>query len=398
MSSRVLVADKLDPLALDMMTSAGLSVEMKPGLKAADLTGALEGVDVLVVRSTKVVADAINTADRLGLIVRAGSGTNNIDVQAASAAGVYVANCPGQNSIAVAELAIGLILAIDRRLADNVQQLRAGKWDKASFSQAAGIKGRKLGVVGFGAIGRALADRARALEMSVVAYSRSLTFEEAEALDVKRAGSLEDIFSKCDVVSLHVPLSEGTRGMIDASLIALMKPGAVLINTARAEVVDEAALLEAVRAKKIFVGTDVFHAEPEAKTGAFTDPLGAEPNVYGTHHIGASTDQSQRAIAQAAADIVVRYVETGRVETAVNVQTQPRVEATLVVRHLDRVGVLASVLATLRAANINVQTMENIVFSGEVAASARIMLSQRPDDAVVQEMRGLENVLGVDIS
>jgi D-3-phosphoglycerate dehydrogenase len=396
--TRVLIADKLQKEAIDDLMAAGAEVDVQPNIGASNLPRAIAGAKVLVVRSTQVTKEAIEAADHLGLIVRAGSGVNTIDVDAASARGIYVSNCPGKNSIAVAELAIGLMLAIDRRLPENVQQLREGKWNKGEFSNAQGIKGRRMGLIGFGSIAKAVAKRARALEMDVMAYSRSLTLEQAERAKVTRATEIEQIFTKCDVVSLHVPLTQQTRGMVDRDLLTRMKPGSMLINTARAEVVDDDALFEVAKQGRIFVGTDVYAKEPEGKAGAFEDRLGRLPNVYGTHHIGASTEQAQFEIARAAAAIVVKYLETGEVENACNLLHAPPTQGTIVVRHLDRVGVLASVLGALKKAEINVETMENVIFTGGVAACARIRLAQRPDERLIEELTRLEHVLGVELT
>jgi D-3-phosphoglycerate dehydrogenase len=396
--TRVLIADKLQKEAIDDLLAAGAEVDVQPTVGASNLPRVIAGARVLIVRSTQVTKEAIEAADALGLIVRAGSGVNTIDVDAASARGIYVSNCPGKNSIAVAELAIGLMLAIDRRLPENVQQLREGKWNKGEFSNALGIKGRRLGLVGFGSIGKAVAKRARALEMDVMAYSRSLTLEQAERVHVTRATEIEQIFTKCDIVSLHCPLTEQTRGMVNRDLLMRMKPAAMLINTARAEVVDDDALYEIAKQGRIFVDTDVFAREPEGKAGGFDDRLGQLPNVYGTHHIGASTEQAQFEIARAAAATVVKYLETGEVENAVNILHTPPVQGTIVVRHLDRVGVLASILAALKRAEINVETMENVIFTGGVAACARIRVAQRPDDRLMEELTGLEHVLGVELT
>jgi D-3-phosphoglycerate dehydrogenase / 2-oxoglutarate reductase len=196
---------------------------------------------------------------------------------------------------------------------------------------------------------------------------------------------------------LHLPLTQETRGLVSRALLQQMEPGAMLINTSRAEVVDNDALTELAKAGKIRVGTDVFAREPEGKSGVFEDPLGAVPNVYGTHHIGASTDQAQSEIAQATVHIVRRFLEAGIIENAVNILLSPPIQGTLVIRHLDRVGVLASVLTTLKNANINVETMRNEVFVGGVAACANILLAQRPEDDVVEQLRSLENVLAVEL-
>lgn len=397
MVTRVLVADTLERSIFASLEKSGVEIDLRPDLKADTLPDAIRGAKVLIVRSLQVTKEAIDAADQLALIVRAGSGTNTIDVAAASASGIYVSNCPGKNSVAVAELALGLMLALDRRIADNVAELRQGKWNKGTYSKALGLKGRKLGIVGFGSIGREVATRARAFGMKVEVASRSLTPEGAVEANVTKALSLDALFESSDIISLHLPLTPETRGSINRALLEKMKKGAILINTSRAEVVDNDALLELAAADRIRVGTDVFAREPEGKAGKFEDPLGALPSVYGTHHIGASTEQAQGEIAQATVNIVRRFLDTGEVDNAVNLLLVPPIQGTLVVRHLDRVGVLASVLSTLKTAQINVETMENVIFSGKVAACARVRLAQRPTDAVLAQLRGLENVLNVEL-
>jgi D-3-phosphoglycerate dehydrogenase len=397
MAARVLVADNLSEKLFEPLIKSGVTVEFRSDLTAETLPTAIKGARVLVVRSTEVTKKTIEAADVLSLIVRAGSGTNTIDVQSASAHGVYVANCPGKNSVAVAELALGLMVSLDRRIPDNVAELRAGKWNKGTYSKARGLKGRTVGLLGFGSIGHEVAVRARAFGMRVQAFSRTLTDEAANHAGVARAESLEALFASSDIVSLHLPLNKETRGLVNRALLEKMKEGAMLINTARAEVVDQDALLEIAKAGKIRVGTDVFAKEPEGKAGAFEDALGALPNVYGTHHIGASTDQAQQEIAMATVNIVQRFLEQGEADNVVNISWTPPVQGTLVVRHLDRVGVLASVLSQLKTENINVETMENVIFTGGVAACARIRVAQRPSEETVEHVRKLENVLAAEL-
>jgi len=397
MTTRVLIADALEREAFAELEADGVELDFRPELKGDALAEAVVGAKILVVRSTKVTAGIIESADKLALIVRAGSGYNNIDVAAASGKGVFVANCPGRNSVAVAELAMGLILSLDRRIPDNVTDLRDGKWDKKTYSNARGIKGQRLGLVGFGAIAQALARRALAFEMEVVAYSRSLTEELANEKGVRRVPSLPHLFRDCDVVSLHLPLTDQTRGLIDAEMIELMPEGAMLINTARAEVVDGAALLTAAQKGRIRVATDLFENEPAAKQAAFEHPLAALPNVIGTHHIGASTAQAQSAIADATVAIVQRFVTEGEVSSPVNMNQPAETAGTLVVRHLDRVGVLASVLDRLRRAEINVQTMENMIFDGGLAACARIQVTQWPPIDTLTEIATIEHVIHVEV-
>jgi D-3-phosphoglycerate dehydrogenase len=396
MVARVLLADSLAREPFEPLINAGIEVVVRPDLTAESLPAAVPGFKVLVVRSTKVTAATIEAGRDLALIVRAGSGTNNIDVSAASGRGIFVSNCPGKNSAAVAELALGLMLAIDRRIPDNVIDLKASRWNKKGYSQARGLKGRVLGMVGYGAIAKEVAQRARGFEMELLAYSRSLTEAECKDEGIRRAISLEQLFGESDVVSLHLPLTADTRGIIDRRLLGLLRPGSALINTARAELVDEAALIEALAAGRFRYGTDVFGREPE-KGGSIDDALAGMEGVYGTHHIGASTEQAQEAIARETVRIVRKFCETGEVVSPVNLLLAPPSMGTLVVRHLDRVGVLASVLGALSAAQINVETMENVVFTGGAAACARIRVSTWPGEALIADLRRLENVLHVEM-
>ncbi len=395
MATQILLADKLKDGAFSSLQD--VEVLNRPDLTATTLPDSLGEAKVLVVRSTKVTAEAIAAAPKLELIVRAGSGYNNIDVKAASARGIYVANCPGRNAVAVAELALGLMLSLDRRLPDNVADLRAGKWNKGEYSKSQGLKGQKLGLVGFGNIAQEVARRALSFDMEVVAYARSLTDAVAQRHGVTRAANLEQIFHDSDIVSLHVPATSQTKGMVGAQLLKAMREGAMLINTSRHQVIDNDALMVAVQSGHIRLGTDVFAGEPEGKKGDFTDPLGKHPAVYGTHHIGASTQQAQDEIASCAIDIVKTYIHSGEVPLAVNLASTPVVEGTLVVRHLDKVGVLAGVLSSLRAVDINVGEMDNIQFEGGVAACARIRLSARPSQSTLAELGALEHVQTVEL-
>jgi D-3-phosphoglycerate dehydrogenase len=311
-------------------------------------------------------------------VVRAGAGYNTIDVASASRRGIYVSNCPGKNSIAVAELAFALILALDRRVADNVITLRRGEWNKKEFSKARGLFGRTLGLVGVGKIGQEMIPRARAFGMPVIAWSRSLTPERAAELGIDYRNDPLDVAREADVVSVHVALNPSTRGFIGKEFFSVMREGAYFVNTARGEVVEQSALIAAMKERGLRVGLDVYATEPTSAQADFTDPIREEKGLYGTHHIGASTDQAQEAIATETVRIVQEFKETGKVPNVVNLARQTPATHRLVVRHLDRPGVLAAVLDTIKAEHINVQEMENIVFEGAEAAVARINLDNAP--------------------
>jgi D-3-phosphoglycerate dehydrogenase / 2-oxoglutarate reductase len=395
----VLIADKFEQSGRDGLQAIGCEITFQPDLKDEALVEAIgtQKPDVLVVRGTKVTEQML-AAGPLKLIVRAGAGYNTIDVAAASRRGIYVSNCPGKNSIAVAELAFALILALDRRIADNVIALRAGEWNKKEFSKARGLFGRTLGLVGLGKIGQEMIPRAKAFGMPVVAWSRSLTEEKAAELGAVRMDSPLDVAREADIVSVHVALKPDTRMLIDQDFFQTMREGAYFINTSRGEVVDQGALIEAVHSKRIRVGLDVFAAEPASAVAEFTDPIANEPGIYGTHHIGASTEQAQEAIAAETVRIIRSFKETGQVPNVVNLAQRTPATHRLVVRHRDRPGVLAQVLDAIKAEHINVQEMENIVFEGAEAAVARINLDRAPSSATLDRLRaGNDDIIELDL-
>ncbi|HLL77004.1 MAG TPA: 3-phosphoglycerate dehydrogenase family protein [Pyrinomonadaceae bacterium] len=394
----VLIADKFEQSGREGLEAIGCDYEYQPDAKDDSLVEAIAHFrpDVLVVRSTKVTEPMFD-AGPLKLVVRAGAGYNTIDVAAASRRGVYVSNCPGKNSVAVAELAFALMLALDRRVADNVIQLRAGRWNKKEFSKARGLYGRTLGLVGTGQIGREVISRARAFGMPVVAWGRSLTDERAAELGVERKSSPVEVARASDIVSVHVALKPETRGFLSTEFFGAMREGAYFINTARGEIVDQPALLAAMRERKIRAGLDVFADEPTSAAAEFTDEIAREPNLYGTHHIGASTDQAQEAIAAETVRIIREFKETGKVPNVVNLAARTPATHVLTVRHRDRPGVLAQVLAAVRAAQINVQEMENIIFEGAEAAIARINLEAAPPEDTLAALRDDENIIELSL-
>jgi D-3-phosphoglycerate dehydrogenase len=385
---RVLIADKFEQSGLDGLARLGCEVLFQPDLKDESLVEAIRerAPDVLVVRSTKVT-EAMLAAGALKLVVRAGAGYNTIDVEAASKRGIYVSNCPGKNSVAVAELAFALILALDRRVADNVIALRRGEWNKKEFSKARGLYGRTLGLIGVGQIGQEMIPRARAFGLGLVAWSRSLTPERAEALGVEYKRTPQEVASAADIVSVHLALKPDTRGLINADFFQHMREGAYFINTSRGEIVDQAALVQAMHTCGVRAGLDVYASEPASGTGEFKDEIAKEPGLYGTHHIGASTDQAQEAIAAETVRIVQAFKETGKVPNVVNLARRTPATHRLVVRHRDRPGVLAHVLDAIRTANINVQEMENTIFEGSEAAVAGINLEAAPTSEMLDRLR-----------
>jgi D-3-phosphoglycerate dehydrogenase len=299
---KILFADKFQQAYLDELKARGHECDLQPDLSAEELPQKVAGAEVLIVRSTRVTRETIEAADSLRLVVRAGAGTNTIDKDAATEREIPVCNVPGKNALAVAELAFGLLLAIDRNIPDNVIELRDGRWNKKKYSKAEGIYGRHIGIIGLGGIGMALAQRAHAFGMRVhVIHKPSRDPETANRLrevDAEEVSDLHELAGRCDVLSFHVPATPETRAMVNDEFLARCRDGAILINTARGEIIDEAALIRAMDEKGIRAGLDVYNDEPGASQGEFRSALASHPNVYGTHHIGASTEQAQNAIAE----------------------------------------------------------------------------------------------------
>jgi D-3-phosphoglycerate dehydrogenase len=416
---KVLIADKFEQSGLDALQALGIELLYQPDLKDATLAEALAATkaDVLVVRSTKVT-DAILDVSELSLVVRAGAGYDTIDVKGASRRGIYVSNCPGKNAVAVAELTFGLILSLDRRIPDNVAELRAGKWNKKEYSKSRGLHGRTLGILGFGSIGQEVARRAQAFGLNLAIWSEigvqlghdglpadlpqvvhlRASTGDAEEPTVTVYDTPAEVAAHCDILSVHLALNERTRGLINADVFNQLKPGSFFVNTARGEVVDYKALEAAAKEKGLRVALDVYGKEPATPSGDFVDALIDLPGVYGTHHIGASTEQAQQAIAAETVRIIDAYFRTGRVPNVVNLSRRTPATHVLVTRHQDRPGVLAHVFDRLREAGINVEETENIIFADAEAAVARIsIIGEPPADVVAAIKSGNPHVLDVHV-
>jgi D-3-phosphoglycerate dehydrogenase len=397
---KVLIADKFEQSGIDGLKAANCDVVYQPDLKDEALASAIRdgGADILIVRGTPVTA-AMLEGGSLSLIVRAGAGYNTIDVAAASRRGIYVSNCPGKNSIAVAELTFALILALDRRVPDSAAELRAGHWNKKEYSKARGLFGRTIGLLGYGSIGQEVATRAIAFGMPVVVWSRRFA-EGREAppnLPVRIASSPEEVAEAADILSLHLAVAPETKGLVNRSVLNKLRPGSYVINTARGDIVDYTALEEAVRDRQIRVGLDVFPGEPSAAVADFVSTITAMPNVYGSPHVGGSTDQAQEAIAAETVRVVVSYQTTGKVPNVVNLALKTPATHVVVVRHRDRPGVLAHVFECLRSSGINVQETENVIFEGAEAAVARINVDRAPAQALLTSVRSNQDIIDLHV-
>ncbi len=398
---KVLIADKFPDSQLRHLIELGHEVSFQPGLTNKTLMDAVPGFDALVVRSTRVTAATVEAASNLALIIRAGAGVNTIAVEEAAQHAIFVCNTPGKNAVAVAELAMGLIMAIDRKIPDQVIELREGNWNKKKYSRTRGLAGRSIGIVGLGSIGFEVAKRAHAFEMEIAVIDRpGRDPNRRQLLDhmgTRFVDDLETLAATCDFLSFHVPATPETEGLVSRYLLDAMRPGTVIINTARGSIIDEEALLEAMEKKDLRAGIDVYQNEPGTGKGYYASELAQHPNTYGTHHIGASTDQAQAAIADAVVEAIGAF-QDGSLLNCVNLSEIRGTEMTVTVRHHNRVGVLAGVLGTLREAGLNVEHMENFVLSGRSAASAMIHVVGNVSAETVTEIEQLDNVIAVSVT
>lgn len=317
---KVLIADKFAENGVAALREAGCEVIVNPALKDDELSKAIgeTSCNGLIVRSTEVTADMLKASPNLALVIRAGSGYDTINVNAATKRNIRVCNCPGMNSVAVAELTLGLMIALDRRIADEVQDLRRGVWNKKEYGKARGLKGRTFGAVGLGRIGYEVAKRAAAFDMKLI-YSDVIDQKEMERELGLRKVPFERLLAEADFITLHVPGGASTKHLIGAKELAMMKPTAFLLNCSRGGVVDEVALAEAVKSGTIGgAALDVYEIEPAATDKEFKDPVVSVPRIYGTHHVGALTEQAQDAVADEAVRIVRNYLKTGEFINCVN--------------------------------------------------------------------------------
>ena len=297
---RILVGDRIEKRALARLGDAGHEVVDGVGLQGAALAQALAGCQALLVRSgTRVTGEVLRAAPGLRVVVRAGTGLDNVDAAVARELDIRVMNTPDANRVSVAELVFGMLLAFERRLLPAAGALREGRWEKSGM-QGRELAGHRLGLVGLGRIGREVAARAQAFDMSVAAYDPMLEAWPADLRSVDRL-ALDDLLAASDVVSLHVPLTDRTRGMIGPRELALMRPDALLVNTARGGLVDEGALEAALREGRLRGALlDVFATEPPG-----AHPLLALPGVLATPHLGASTDAAQRRASEEAVTLLM---------------------------------------------------------------------------------------------
>ncbi len=338
----VLVADPLDDEGLDHLRHAGLRVDLRTGLAGEELKQAMRQADGMIVRSqTQVTAALLEEPGQLKAIARAGVGVDNIDLLAATRRGIVVMNTPSGNTLSTCEHTLALLFALARHIPSAVSSLKQGAWQRQKFVGAQ-LAGKTLGIIGLGRIGREVAKRALALGMRVIGFDPMLPPERVKQLDIEPAMDAAQVLADCDVLTVHTPLTEQTRGLIGRRELALMRPGSWVINCARGGIIDEAALVEALEQGHVGgAALDVFEQEPLPAD----HPLLKRPNVLCTPHLGASTHEAQRSVALEAAECMIQFLLHGRVQGAVNMAPLDRSELLRVRHELDlayRLGLLVS--------------------------------------------------------
>ena len=366
---KVLIADELSPKALEIFRGRGVEVDVRPGLKKAELIGIIAGYEGLAVRSaTKADKEVIAAATRLKVIGRAGIGVDNIDVAAATAGGIVVMNTPFGNSITTAEHAIALLFAAARQIAAADASTQAGKWEKSRF-MGVELYAKTLGLIGCGNIGALVAERALALKMKVIAYDPFLSPERAVKIGVEKV-ELEDLLARADAISLHTPLTEKTRNILSAEALARTKGGVIIVNAARGGLVDEQALRARLESGQVGAAAfDVFVTEPAKESALF-----GAPNFVATPHLGASTNEAQENVALQVAEQIADYLLTGAVTNALNMASISAEEASRLRPFMALIENLGSFAGQI--ADDGLEAIE-IEYEGEVAG-----LNTRPLTAI----------------
>ncbi|MDX2039065.1 MAG: phosphoglycerate dehydrogenase [Isosphaeraceae bacterium] len=362
MAYRVLVTDKLSEQGLEILRrQPGLEVVVDTKLSPTELRSALAEADGIVIRSgTQLTPEVLAGQTRLRVIVRAGVGVDNIDVPTATKQGIVVMNTPGGNTVSTAEHTVAMLLALSRNIPQANATLKGGKWDRNKFTGTE-VGGKTLGVVGLGRVGLAVAKRAQGFDMDVVGFDPFLSTERAKELSIEAVSRLDDLWGRCDYITLHTPLTNDTRNLIGEREIAMMKPSVRIINCARGGLIDEPALAAALDAGKVAgAAIDVFDPEPPAPDHVLVN----HPKVIVTPHLGASTEEAQIGVAVEAAHLLIDFFERGQIKFAVNMPSLDRAELEELGLYLElgrRMGMLHSQMdrGTVKSAKLR--------YRGEIA-------------------------------
>jgi len=393
---KMLIACELPDTTIEELRTLAAEVDYRPDLGAAELRTQVAGAGILIVGDTRVSPETIARAGTLQMIVHAGHGAAGIAIDAASEQGVFVTHCPDTHAVAVAELTLGLVLALDRQIVANAVALREGRWARGELADARGLAGRTLGILGYDAVGRLVAERARAFGMQVVAWSPQVGPQTPPHPDVEMCNWPRELARLSDVVTVHA-LETETDVLVDADFLASMRPGAYLVHVGRPGALDETALANAVPERRLRVALDVFSSEPATDTARFRCRLCELPGVIGTQHISALTAQAREATAAEVVRVVQAFVVSGEVLNCLNIADRSPATWQLVLRVRDQVGVMAAVLDAIRADGINAQEIASRVFTGAKAAWCTIALDERPSTDALGHIRALSDVLHLEL-
>ena len=386
---KVLIADNLSPKAVEIFEEKGVEAEVAVGLSPEELIARIGEFDGLAVRSaTKVTAEVLAAAERLKVVGRAGIGIDNIDLEAATAHGVVVMNTPDGNSITTAEHSIALLFALARNIPAADHSTQAGKWEKKRF-MGVELYGKKLGVIGCGNIGAIVASRALGLHMRVVAYDPFLAPERARDLGVEKV-ELETLLKTADFITLHVPMTDQTRGILDKKALAMTKPGVRIINCARGGLVVEEDLREALRSGQVAgAALDVFTEEP-----ARENPLFGEENIIATPHLGASTSEAQEKVALQVAEQISEYLREGAITNALNMPSLTAEEADRLAPYMKLAEQLGSFAGQLTRSGLEKVRIE---YEGDVAQLNNRPLTQMALAGLLRPMLDSVNIVNAPV-
>jgi D-3-phosphoglycerate dehydrogenase / 2-oxoglutarate reductase len=395
---KILVACELPEFAIAELRTLTTDILYQPEIRPDELRDVIPGVGILIVDSRRVSPETIHRGETLQMIVHAGPGPGDISVADASAQGVFVTNCPDQHAVAVAELAFGLMLALDRRVVDNTLALREGRWARGEFKGGRGLAGRTLGLLGYSAASREIATRGRAFGMSLMAWCPALTSEDQGGKSICFCNSPRELARESDIVVVTAAGDgQESRVVADADFLENMKEGASLVHVGSPGAVDETALARVIPVRGLRVALDAFSSEPMADSGRFRSRLFELPGVIGTPHVAALTEQAHNATAAKVVETVRRFLVSGETVHSLNLLEHSPATWQLMLRVRDAVGVMAAILEAIRADGINAEEITSRVFVGARAAWCTIALDERPSTEALEAIRSLHDVLYLEI-
>lgn len=393
---RILVACDLPAEAIDQLRELGGDVLLAPDPTAESIRSQIRDVGIVVVSRTRLPADLIHQAKALQLIVRAGDGPGNVAVDEASQQGVFVTHCPNKRAAAAAELAFGFIIALDRDIVDQTILLREARPTKGAPALARGLAGRNIGILGFGAVGMAIAERAIAFGMTVHAWSSSFTGDQSARTDVQWCHWPRELARRCEIVVVAPSEGGATPVLVDDEFVQNLPAGATLVHVGDPGAMDEAAVGRGIQTKQLRVALDT-HGGDGAETGRSRSKLLELPGVIATPRVAGVTAQARDAIAAEVVHVIQSFLVSGEVLNCLNLAERSPAKWQLVLRVRDQVGVMASILEAVRADGINAEEISSRVFTGAKAAWCTIALNERPSAEALDNIRSLQDVLHLEL-